>query len=161
MAPHQIESNLTDYRGELEAFTFELATPGPRFTPTNVIRSDQDWGVQIDWTMTGPLSVWLDANFHLRAYLERMGPGAEVIRPSAGPVVVHTKSVPLGSDPMGTAQRKYSAKIEIPHNGMPDSVADGVYRLVVTLQLIEAGSGNPTPVAGFYDAGLVNIFSPA
>jgi hypothetical protein len=149
----QIETDLTDYQGTLNAFTFEKSGPGPQFPPSTVIRTDQDWGVQIDWTMEGPLTEWIDANFHINVYLESMGPGPEFALP---PLIINTKSVPVALVG-GAKQRSYSEQVLVNAGDIPA----GVYRVVTTLHLFEAASGTPTPVAGFIDNGMVNLFDPA
>lgn len=152
--PAIFETNtLSDYQGTLEARTFETG-PGPVYTPTNVIRSDQNWGVEVNWEVHGPLATWLDAEFRISVFLESMGPGPEY---SLAPVCVHTKSVPVGANASGEAQRVYNANVDV----NAGNVQNGVYKVLVVIQLFELGSGSPTPFAGFIESGMVYLFDPA
>lgn len=146
----QLETNLNDYKGNMTAVAFE--GPGPIFQPKNVIRSDQQWGIKVEWEVEGPLVEWLDANFHITAHLESIGVGPEFTLP---PVQVHTLSVPVNGG--ATATRHYEQNIDI----APGDIPAGVYKLVTTLQLFEAATGNPTPVAGFVESGMVQVFNPS
>ena len=145
-----IETDMTAYTGNMNAFAFE--GPAPIFAPKNVIRSDQDWGVKVEWEMQGPLVTWLDANFRLTVHLEGIGVAGDHSLPF---VAVHTLSAPLNAGP--PASRKYEEIIDIPAGTIPP----GVYKLVTTLHLYESATNNPTPVAGFVEGGMINIFDPA
>lgn len=144
-----LETNMTAYTGNMTAVAFE--GPGPQFLPKNVIRSDQNWGIKVDWEVEGALVDWLDATFHVTAHLESIGPGPEYTLPT---IEVPTLSVPLSGGP--AAKREYSQNIDI----APGEVQAGIYKIVTTLQLYEAASGNPTPVAGFVEGGMIQIFDP-
>lgn len=148
MFPNAIETDLTDYQGSLEATAFELA---PAFNPSHVIRSDQDWGVQVEWEVNGPLTQWLDAQFRISVFLERIGTGSDIDLPI---VNVHTLSEPY--DP--TAQsRTYKRDVNV----NAGDIAPGVYKIVTCLQLFEQATGNPTPIAGLAEGRMVHIFDPA
>ena len=149
--PFTIESDLTDYQGTMATHTFE--GPGPIFSPKNVIRSDQNWGVKVDWQVTGPLVEWLDAEFRLNVYLESIGTGPEFDLPT---VVVATLSMPVVVDGAGVKSRTYSQNVDIAAGTIPA----GVYKIATTLHLYERATGNPTPIAGFVEGRMVNIFDP-
>lgn len=152
---HLIESDIGDYQGTMEADPVETAPPGVLVTK-RIIRRDQAWNVKVDWEMHGPLANWLDAEFRLRAYLESMGPGTEYALPAAGPVAIATLSVPVA--PVGgLPTRIYEALIPV----AALSVDVGAYKLVTVLQLFERSTGNPTPVAGFAEGPMIQIFQPA
>ncbi|MBX3062281.1 MAG: hypothetical protein U0528_03035 [Anaerolineae bacterium] len=149
----QIETNLTSYTGSLDAYTFEASTPGPQYAPTNTIRTDQNWGVTVKWKMSGALTAWLNANFQIRVFLERMGPGADIALPALS---VNTLSEPLQNFP-AAPYREYAQNVDV----AAGAIGEGVYRVIVVLHLFDNGLGNPTPVAGFVDCGLIYIFRPA
>ncbi|MBX3061545.1 MAG: hypothetical protein U0528_04095 [Anaerolineae bacterium] len=147
-----IETNLTSYTGSLDAYTFEASTPGPQYPPSNTIRTDQDWGVTVKWKMSGALTAWLNANFQIRVFLERMGPGADIALPM---VTVNTLSTPLLGFP-ASPHREYAENVNV----AAGAIGEGVYRVVVVLHLFDNGLGNPTPIAGFVDCGLIYVFRP-
>lgn len=154
--PHAIESDVADYQGTAEAVAYEVVPPGVAVT-NRIIRNDQKWGIQIDWEMHGPLSVWLDAEFRLRAYLESLGPGSDYELPVAGPLTVATLSVP-NSPVGGVATRTYAAQIEV--DPATTTVKPGTYMLITVIQVFERASGNPVPVAGFCEGPIIMVFEP-
>jgi hypothetical protein len=147
----KLETDLADYQGTLQAASFEGL--GPIFPPTNVIRSDQAWGVRVDWEVHGPLVEWLDAEFRISVFLESIGTGPEYNLPQ---VNVSTLSIPVVVDGLGNKSRTYTQNIDV----APGQVQPGIYKIATALQLFEKATGNPTPVAGLYEGGLVHIFVP-
>ena len=149
--PNQLDTNMTSYTGSMEAQVFE--GPDPAYGPVNVIRTDQSWGVRVKWEMDGALVTWLNANFQIQAFLERMGPGADY----ALPIVVVNSLTGILTNPLTNPERNYKVDVTV----APGAVAVGVYRVVVALHLFDDSSGNPTPIAGFADCGFIDIFQPA
>lgn len=147
----KLETDLADYQGSLEAAAFE--GPAPIFPPSNVIRSDQTWGIHVDWEVHGPLVEWLDAEFRVSVFLESIGTGPEYDLP---PVNISTLSVPVVIDGAGNKTRTYSTNVIV----APAQVQPGIYKIATTLQLFEKATGNPTPVAGFYEGRMIHIFEP-
>ncbi len=143
----------TIYDGTMQAHTFELAEPGLPVT-SKLIRTTQDWGVEVDWEMHGPLAVFLDGDFHLTAYIESIGPGPEMKLPGAD-VVVNSLSAALaflGVPPVAT--RTYHAVINIP----PGTVPAGAYKIVTLLQMY--GPSGKYPIAGLCEGPVLDIFVP-
>ena len=58
------------YDGTMQAATFEVAEPGEPENPSQLIDTDQAWGVKVDWEMHGILAKFLHATFELRILLE-------------------------------------------------------------------------------------------
>jgi hypothetical protein len=149
------------YNGTINGYVFEQAEPGLVVT-TNLIRTTQDWGVKVQWTMTGPLTEWLDADFHLRAYLESIGPGTEYSKPDDGDIIVNTLSVPLQYDADGKAFRSYETDIPIPAG----TVEPHPYKIVAFLQLFscclreDQRRPHKYPVAGMYELPITDVFEP-
>ena len=149
-----LETNMmTSYTGSMEAYVFEATGPGPAYPPTNTIRTDQPWGVTVKWEMDGALVTWLNANFQIQVFLERMGPGADY----ALPIVTVNSLAGVLTNPLTAPERNYSVNVNV----APGAVAIGIYRVVVALHLFDDGTGNPTPIAGFADCGFIDIFQPA
>lgn len=149
-----IESNANDYQGTMEAATYEVTPPGTIIT-SRIIRSDQSWGVKVDWEMHGPVAEWQDAEFRVHVLLESMGPGTEYDLPIAGPKTVATLDGSL-TYPGGVATRTYTADIAL----SPGDVELGTYLVVTVIQMFERSSGNPTPIAGFAQGPMIQVFKP-
>jgi hypothetical protein len=43
--------------------------------PTNIIRTNENWGVIFNWTTNGPLNFLIAGTWHLDVLLEKWGPG--------------------------------------------------------------------------------------
>lgn len=142
------------YDGTMQAETFEIAEPGLPVT-TNLIRTTQDWGIKVKWEMHGPLAVFLDADFHIRGFLESIGPGTEYAQPVTD-IVVNTLSVPLTVTPDGPT-REYEVDINIPKG----TVEPHPYKLVAFIQLYSCcPKSHKYPIAGMCELPVVDIFEP-
>ena len=137
------------YEGEMEAKLFEGAPERER----NIIRTDQDWGVTVEWEMEGILALFLNEEFRLRFFLESIGPGSEYSLPVAGPVTVGSLTGTL--DPVGPS-RSYTETITIDHTLTP--IDPGTYKLTLTLQVFDTSSGSPYPIAGFVEGPIVQFY---
>jgi hypothetical protein len=157
----EFDTNLTDYRGAMEAALYELTAPGDPIV-TNLIRTDQKWGVKIDWTMKGNLAEWINAQFHLRLCMESIGTHPEYELPVAGPVEVATLSVPLKTIvlPGGGVeyQRCYSQQIEF--DPAEFTIAAGPYKPVTLIQLYDDEANQPVSVCAAYEGTIVTFYTP-
>jgi hypothetical protein len=143
------------YAGTMEAKVFEAVPEREK----NIIRTDQDWGVILDWVMTGPLTASLDEEFQIQIFLESMGPGTEYALPAAGPHKVDTLAGVPGIDPITLEEnRTYQETLTINHAVTP--IDPGTYRLTVTVQLFDKVSGTPWPVAGFFEGPMLQFYTP-
>jgi hypothetical protein len=97
------------------------------------------------------LAQWLDAQFRINVFLEKIGTGSDVDLPV---VNVHTLSELF--DPTDKS-RTYSRDVTV----KAGDVDPGVYKIVTCLQLFEQATGNPTPVAGLVEGEMIHIFNPA
>jgi hypothetical protein len=144
-----IEVGETAYTGSItKAEVFEMVPPGVPQTK-RIIRTDQQWGIHVEWEMCGSLAEWLNDEFHVQAFAEGMGNAApdydlaEVVMPTL-----------KGSwNPM-TGKRCYSVDIVGP------TFAPGTYDMTVTVQLYEGESHAPAPVAGFAECEKVQFYNP-
>jgi hypothetical protein len=139
------------YEGEVFAGIFE----GVPAREQNIIRTDQDWGVKVDWEMKGVLALFLNEEFQVRFFLESMGPGQEYQLPVPLPARVSTLAAVLD---MTVPSRTYSETITIDHTTTP--IAPGTYKLTITLQLFDSSTGTPYPVAGFVEGPMVQFYNP-
>ena len=144
--PIELKTEMTSYTGSMEAFVYE--GPGPTYAPTDVIPTNTPWGVHVKWEMDGALAIWLNANFQIQTFLERIGPGADYALPV---LIVNSLTGPLTPFP---PKRDYSVDVKV----APGAIATGVYRVVVALHLYDDSSGSPTPIAGFADCGFIDVY---
>lgn len=123
--------------------------------PSTNIRTDQDWNVKVDWNLEGSLlgtpffsfvGEWVASLF-----LESMGPSNEYALTPAR-VSVNTFTLP---DPTDDTHRDYTATIPV----SAGSVDPGVYKLVVAITY-ESSPGDPGPIAGFHEGGMLQIYTP-
>lgn len=130
--------------GEVDAFV--VVDPG--FNPSTIIRRNQSCRIRTNWHIRGLLALGLGGSWTVRAFLESMGPGAEV---QAG-----TQVVQLSSGTVVPPDRKnYESEIVVPAN----TVAAGVYKLVVAITYTEPG-GTPGPMAAYQEGPILQFFEP-
>jgi hypothetical protein len=115
----------------------------PGIHPMTIIDVTAAWSVQVEWTLAGSFPVaWLLGDWHLQAFLERIGPDPDLIV-NAVPLVV-----PFSGD-------TYS--VNIPQDGMLP-VLPGLYRLAVSITYKDVG-GDPKPTAAFQDGPTLQFFA--
>ncbi len=144
------------YDGTMTSVVYE-GSPFTVPTPNNIIRTDQDWGVHIEWTMSGVALLFLenfnpDAVFRLLTYLERIGPGAGAVLPNPA------MEVPITAGTLAGNTRTYTADLQFPAGSVPV----GNYHLTSVVQLYHdaAPAGTPVPIGGFIELPMVMFFNP-
>jgi hypothetical protein len=164
MAEFQVPAALAPaYDGHnLSAQVVEFANPDEAI-PTNHIRTTQNWAVDVSWEMRGIQTTFLVDQFHIRVFLEAIGPGAELALPAAGPRMIGTLVPPLSSCG-GVACRQYNnattgnqTRILTPAGTVPA----GVYKMVTVVQLHDdAPPGTPYPIVGTVEGPIITFFNP-
>ena len=146
-------SGLTDplLKGSI---TGPIVTEMAGANPSTVIRTDQNWQVQIDWSLEGSLlgtpffsfiGEWV-----VRVYLESMGPSKEYELPIGGSGA-HVSVATFNAD--GANKRNYSTTISI----APKAVEPGIYKMVVAVTY-ESSAGKPGPIAGFHEGEMLQLY---
>jgi len=115
-------------------------------TPTNIIRTDQEWGVRIRWQLEGSLAEFICGTWCVHLRMESMGPGEELIF-DASP------EIPL--DPCGDGE--YSYDFRVPPGTVKDEHCSIPYKPVVTVSYRTA-CHRPGPMAGFVELPLVQFY---
>ncbi|MEM7119289.1 MAG: hypothetical protein AAF614_43140 [Chloroflexota bacterium] len=113
--------------------------------PGNIVRADNNWAVQFDWSLKGALASCICGDWCLYVRLESIGTGPEY---SLGEV-----RIPL--DPCGDGH--YSHKFEVAAGTISSEGCGPVYKAVATLTYITP-CDRPGPIAGFADLGLVQFY---
>lgn len=150
------ESGITAYDGTMTALVYE----GSAFTvptPNNIVRTDQDWGVRVEWTMCGTNRPILEAfnpnaEFRLLVYLERIGPGAGAQLPSPAAVM------PILGGTVAAGCRNYVEDLQF----NAGTIGAGTYHLTTVVQLYNGPTpgGTPQPAAGFIELPMVQFYNP-
>jgi hypothetical protein len=147
--PFPIEVGTTAYTGLItKAEVYELTPPGVPATKS-IIRTDQQWGVRVEWEMCGELAEWLNDEFHVQAFAEGIGSAA----PDYDLAVVVVPSLNGAWNPV-EKKRRYSVELAGP------TVAAGTYKITATVQLHEGETHAPVPVAGFAECTMVQFYNP-
>ena len=146
-------SGLTDplLKGSI---TGPIVTETAGANPSTVIRTDQNWQVQIDWSLEGSLLGTPLFNFIgewvVRVYLESMGPSKEYELPIGGSGA-RVSVATFKAD--GATKRDYSTTIQI----APKAVDPGIYKMVVAVTY-ELSAGKPGPIAGFHEGEMLQLY---
>ena len=118
--------------------------------PQTIIRTDQSWAVNVNWTNTGLATGMIAGNYDLHLLLERMGPGDDLDLTDRE---VRDHEIPLrpGPEPI-----EYSKHVDIRAGIVPP----GVYKLVVVLRYMES-SGTPGPMSAYVETNsLLEFYTP-
>ncbi len=148
------------FAGTITATVHEHDAP-PGAPPLTIIRTDQDWAVNVSWETTGLATGMITGNWHLHCFLESIGTGADLDLidpgPSGGP---SDHVIPLKP---GTSPVPYFVHFDVPAGrvNIPDPVppAGRLYRLVVSLTYREP-TGGPGPMAGFVEGPILQFYQP-
>ena len=132
------------FDGTITATAHEHGGTGPQ----SVIRTDQSWAVNVNWTNTGIATGMVSGFYHLHLLLERMGPGndLDLIDPAD-----HVIPLTPGPSPVS-----YFRHVDV----NAGAVSPGVYKLVVLLRYIEPG-GAPGPMSAYEEISpLIEFYTP-
>lgn len=111
---------------------------------SKLIRTDQDWGVTFNWSTAGNMAGSLAGDWHLRVYLEKMGPGDG---PPVNPV---TKKYETTADP-----QDYSESITIQKGTVPP----GLYKVTAAITMTGPDPNHyPTPIAMMGEGPLIQVY---
>ena len=142
---------------------FETPFPAPAFggtiaasahehggtAPQPIIRTNQSWAVDVDWTNTGIGTGMIGGNYDLHLLLERVGPGSDLDITDPNDHII-----PLTPGPSPVV---YSRHVDVAANVVPA----GVYKLVVLLRYFELGGGGPGPMAAYQETTpLLQFYDP-
>ena len=142
------ETNTADYH--IENYKLRVWEEAPE-NVNNIIKTTQEWGVHFHWETLGPVAEWLNATFHLRVFLESMGPGPDYQFPESAALTVGTTE----EDFVG-GRRHYERDITI----APVSITPGTYKLVCIIQVYDDNVNEPVPVVGFCEGPMLEFYRP-
>lgn len=111
---------------------------------TNVIRTNQKWGVLFKWTQSGPLCWFLDAQWHVKISLEQIGP-------EEAPEIPEKVLDLVRQDP-----HTYTGNVEVEPNQLPA----GDYIMVAALTLTDSTGTIPLPLGAYAEGPKIHIYVP-
>jgi hypothetical protein len=102
--------------------------------PVAIIHTDQDWFVDVEWEISGPIVRHLCGTWHLSVGLESYGPGDEYVFPDP--------PAEIEMDPCGDGT--YSHRIQVAAGAVDARDPDGTVYMVA----VQLGSTDPCDGAG-------------
>jgi len=116
--------------------------------PSSIIRTDQNWAVNVAWKNTGPATGMIGGNYDLHLLLERIGPGDDLDLTDPND---HFIPLTPGPEPVN-----YAKHVDIPAHRVPA----GIYKVVVVLRYFEP-SGAPGPMSAYEETSpLIEFYNP-
>ncbi len=114
--------------------------------PLNIVRLSDAWHVHVQWNIKGSIVPLINGTWHVKVYVESIGPGPEM--------EVASMDVPVNAEPLAGLARSYNRRIVIPAN-LPNLI-EGLYR-VTTVITIENG-GARGMIAAFDEGPILQFF---
>lgn len=122
---------------------------------SNIIRTTQNWGVQISWEMNGASAHFfalMGEKWLVRMQLESIGSGSEFRLPPSGPLEVDYSA---GTVITPTLRRWQNINLDVPAGTVPP----GVYKMSLTVQLASATTPRtPRAMVAFSEGILIQIY---
>jgi hypothetical protein len=138
-----------------DAYIYGYVHEHGSFRPTNIIRTDQRWGVTLRWVTIGSLVRMVCGRWCLHIYLESIGPGPELRLPAPPR---HIPLNPCGAH--GSPPRvHYDIDLDVPAGTVTAAHCSTPYKCVTTVTY-EDSCGTPGPVTGFVEGPILQFFNP-
>jgi hypothetical protein len=113
--------------------------------PQTIFKASDPWSIRVDWQLNGPGVLLASGDWHVRAFLESMGPGFEG---QVGPTVDEPVGAPATS-------HSYSRTISVPASVAPPRVYE--LTVLVTHTLPAAVGGGAGPFAAFEQGQVLQL----
>lgn len=127
----EVDPHITRVTGAIKAAIYERGG----VAPTNIIHSDQDWYIDVEWSISGPMINLLSGFWEVQVGLESVGLGKEYTLP-----LRDLEPVPMNPCKDGG---KYRTRIEFPAGKIKAGPGKAtVYELAVTVVACDP-CGNP------------------
>lgn len=144
------------FDGQISAKVYEYGG----YRPTNIIRTDQSWGVHVKWKTSGKLTKMICGTWCVRIHMESIGRGPEFSLPAKA-----KKILLRPCDARGRYQTiHYGCKIHVPPGLIPAKYCSTPYKLVTTLTYLEPcrykKRQSPGPIAAYVDGQILQFFHP-
>lgn len=158
----EFEIEFTPYlQGTIGALVSEVGE-----APSRILDINDDWYVDCDWTLSGPLRRFICGTWSVDVYMESIGEGPEFELPDE-----EVEDIPL----QPSADGHYSARFNVPAKFIQTHLEDWreeraehgerggeletdiVYKMVVTVTYKDP-MGRPGPIAGFVEYPMLQFY---
>jgi hypothetical protein len=133
--------------GRMWGSVFEEGCP-----PTNIIRADKRWGVELHWCIYGSLVQFMCGSWCVRLHCESMGPGEEFDFPQ------DSKERCAKLIKMDPCKSCYEDYIYVPAGFVKTEWCGTPYKVVATVQYLTACKDRPGPVTGFIEFPIIEFY---
>ncbi len=116
--------------------------------PLNIIRTDQEWAVQLKWQLEGTLVPFIAGKWQIHLYLESVGPGPELRLPQ-GNIEVEV--------PLNKKNGQYEYESRVPPGAVTTEHTTTLYKVVAAVTYITP-YGDPGPMAGFVEGPMLQFY---
>lgn len=114
---------------------------------SNIISLRDHFTLEVSWDMIGTMVGSIGGIWHVRAYLESIGPGPEML--------IASRDVKM------TGQPHYHEAFNIDPDNLPDpnikKISEGMYKLGIVLTSTNL-LGKPAPFAGYEEGNILQFF---
>jgi hypothetical protein len=131
--------------GKIEADVFEVGG----VKPTYIIRTNQDWYVDIHWELTGSIVPMICGEWCVHLVMESIGPGAELKLQDYD----YPYYIPL--DPCGDG--KYHLQLDVKKDTIKPEHCSTPYKPVLVITYLTYCK-KPGPIAGFVELPMLQFF---
>jgi hypothetical protein len=142
--------------GGISAYVFEEGG----VAPTNIIRTDQNWGVKIEWFLKGSLVPFICGYWCVSLHFESMG---SPIGPDFNEDEFDLKTYELKLDPCKKldeyGRAVYDYEFKVPAYTIKPEHCGRPYK-VVTSVTYKTICNKPGPMAGFVEGPMIQFYSP-
>lgn len=113
--------------------------------PATIIQTDDEWTIEVHWSLDGPAAPFLCGQWQVAAFVESIGPGEEK-------QVGETQTVPMDAAPPLPTPRTYTTTIVVPAG----ELAVGAYKLVTLINANQ--NGVPLEMAAFIEGPILQFY---
>ena len=114
--------------------------------PLNIVRLTDAWHVHVQWNINGSIVPLIAGTWHIKVFVESIGPGAEM--------EVASLDVPVTAEPLVGLARSYDRRIVVPANLA--GLTEGLYRITTVMTIDNGGARGM--IAAFSEGPLLQFF---
>lgn len=149
-------------KGTIEAAVYEVGE-----APTRILDIHDDWAVDVNWALTGPLQRFVCGTWGVDVYMESIGKGPEFELPDEkfediplqpNPTGQYHVHIPVPADFIKTHLETFNEELK-EHGELKEREreTDIVYKMVVTVTYRDP-MGRPGPIAGFVEMPMLQFY---
>jgi hypothetical protein len=147
----------TGLKGTIGAAVGEVGEP-----PSHILDINDDWYVDVDWTLKGPLQRFICGSFEVDVYLESIGKGPEFELPDVEGIAInktgdYSAHIDVPAGVIKTHVETWWEEYKEHHKGVGEPETDIVYKMVCTVTFRDQ-YGQPGPIAGFVEMPMMQWY---